>query len=79
MISLQEKTNFFEKHVGEYAKLGVGVESTAQIFSLNNSFQTSIHTTNVQHDIIYEHSLPMPLVSNVLRKTKSMWIKPRDP
>jgi ribonucleoside-diphosphate reductase subunit M2 len=26
MISLQGKTNFFEKRVGEYAKSGVGVE-----------------------------------------------------
>ncbi len=71
MISLQGKTNFFEKHVGEYAKLGVGVESTAaQIFSLDISFYTTIHTANLQHDIIYEHSLSMPLVSEALQKTK---------
>ncbi len=38
MISLQGKTNFFEKRVGEYAKSGVGVESRAQIFRLDVSF-----------------------------------------
>jgi ribonucleoside-diphosphate reductase subunit M2 len=27
-ISLQGKTNFFEKHVGEYAKSGVGTNET---------------------------------------------------
>jgi hypothetical protein len=37
-LSSQEKTNFFEIRVGEYAELGVGVESTAQIFSLDVSF-----------------------------------------
>ncbi len=37
-ISLQGKTNFFEKCVREYAKLGVGIESAAQVFSLNVSF-----------------------------------------
>jgi ribonucleoside-diphosphate reductase subunit M2 len=30
MISLQGKTNFFEKRVGEYAKAGVGVPRTKQ-------------------------------------------------
>jgi ribonucleoside-diphosphate reductase subunit M2 len=29
MISLQGKTNFFEKRVGEYAKSGVGVSDSA--------------------------------------------------
>ena len=38
MISLQGKTNFFEKRVGEYAKSGVGVDSTEQIFSLDAYF-----------------------------------------
>jgi ribonucleoside-diphosphate reductase subunit M2 len=37
-ISLQGKTNFFEKHVGEYAESGQGVESTAQVISFNVSF-----------------------------------------
>jgi ribonucleoside-diphosphate reductase beta chain len=38
MISLQGKSNFFEKRVGEYAKSGVGVENMAQIFSHDVSF-----------------------------------------
>ena len=35
MISLQGKTNFFEKRVGEYAKSGVGVSKEEQVFSLD--------------------------------------------
>jgi ribonucleoside-diphosphate reductase subunit M2 len=38
MISLQGKTNFFEKRVGEYAKSGVGVSSEDQVFSLDADF-----------------------------------------
>ena len=38
MISLQGKTNFFEKRVGEYAKLGVGVDCADQTFALDTSF-----------------------------------------
>lgn len=38
LISLQGKTNFFEKRVGEYAKSGVGVDSSQQIFDLNAEF-----------------------------------------
>ncbi len=38
MISLQGKTNFFKKRVGEYSKSGVGVDSMAQAFSLDVSF-----------------------------------------
>jgi ribonucleoside-diphosphate reductase subunit M2 len=37
-ISLQGKTNFFEKRVGEYAKSGVGVDRTDQTFALDASF-----------------------------------------
>jgi ribonucleoside-diphosphate reductase subunit M2 len=37
-ISLQGKTNFFEKRVGEYSKSGVGVDETDQTFTLNASF-----------------------------------------
>ena len=36
--SLQGKTNFFEKRVGEYAKLGVGVDRADQTFTLDASF-----------------------------------------
>jgi ribonucleoside-diphosphate reductase subunit M2 len=38
MISLQGKTNFFEKRVGGYAKLGIGVDHADQSFTLNASF-----------------------------------------
>ena len=37
-ISLQGKTNFFEKHVGEYSKSGVGVDRADQSFALDTSF-----------------------------------------
>ena len=38
MISLEGKTNFFEKRVGEYAKSGVGVSKDEQIFDLTTDF-----------------------------------------
>jgi len=38
MISLQGKTNFFEKCVGEYSKSGIGVDKADQIFALDTSF-----------------------------------------
>ena len=38
MISLQGKTNFFEKRVSEYAKSGVGVDSTQQVISFDEDF-----------------------------------------
>ena len=38
MISLQGKTNFFEKRVGEYAKAGVGVAKEDQVFTLDAEF-----------------------------------------
>jgi len=38
LISLQGKTNFFEKRVGEYSKSRVGVESADQVFCLDTSF-----------------------------------------
>jgi ribonucleotide reductase beta subunit family protein with ferritin-like domain len=38
MISLQGKTNFFEKRVGEYSKAGVGVQSADQTFRLDADF-----------------------------------------
>ena len=37
-ISLQGKTIFFEKQVGEYSKSGVGVDDTDQNFTLDASF-----------------------------------------
>ena len=37
-ISLQGKTNYFEKQVGEYSKSGVGIDRADQSFSLNASF-----------------------------------------
>jgi len=38
LISLQGKTNFFEKRVGEYAKSGVGVDAKTQVFDLDADF-----------------------------------------
>jgi ribonucleoside-diphosphate reductase subunit M2 len=38
MISLQGKTNFFEKRVSEYAKAGVGVDSASQVISFDEDF-----------------------------------------
>ena len=37
-ISLQGKTNFFEKRVGEYSKSGVGVDHADQSFALDARF-----------------------------------------
>jgi ribonucleoside-diphosphate reductase subunit M2 len=37
-ISLQGKTNFFKKRVGEYFKSGVGTDRAGQSFVLDNSF-----------------------------------------
>ena len=44
MISLQGKTNFFEKRVGEYSKSGVGVDIDDQTFALDVSFRPSLPT-----------------------------------
>jgi ribonucleoside-diphosphate reductase beta chain len=38
MISIQGKTNFFEKRVGDYQKSGVMAEKAKQVFSLNEDF-----------------------------------------
>ncbi|MFZ1703850.1 MAG: ribonucleotide-diphosphate reductase subunit beta [Saprospiraceae bacterium] len=38
MISLQGKTNFFEKRVGDYQKSGVMAEKDKQVFSLEEDF-----------------------------------------
>ena len=38
MISLQGKTNFFEKRVGEYSKAGVGIDRSEQVFKLDADF-----------------------------------------
>ena len=38
LISLQGKTNFFEKRVSEYAKSGVGVSKDEQVFSMDSDF-----------------------------------------
>lgn len=38
MISLQGKTNFFEKRVSEYAKNGVGVDATQQKIAFDEDF-----------------------------------------
>lgn len=38
MISLQGKTNFFEKRVSEYSKSGVGVEAAQQVIAFDEDF-----------------------------------------
>lgn len=38
MISLQGKTNFFEKRVAEYKKAGVNSQKVNQTFSLDEDF-----------------------------------------
>lgn len=38
MISLEGKSNFFEKRVGEYSKAGVGVNPEEQVFALDAEF-----------------------------------------
>ena len=38
MISLQGKTNFFEKRVSEYAKAGVGYDQAQQAISFDEDF-----------------------------------------
>lgn len=38
MISLEGKSNFFEKRVGEYSKAGVGVPAVEQVFALDAEF-----------------------------------------
>ena len=38
MISLEGKTNFFEKRVGEYAKAGVGLTKESRVFTIEEDF-----------------------------------------
>ena len=38
LISLQGKTNFFEKRVGDYQKSGVMADKDKQVFSLDEDF-----------------------------------------
>lgn len=38
MISIQGKTNFFEKRVGDYQKAGIMAEKSKQVFSLDEDF-----------------------------------------
>ena len=38
LISLQGKTNFFEKRVGDYQKAGVMVNRADQVFTLDAEF-----------------------------------------
>jgi ribonucleoside-diphosphate reductase subunit M2 len=51
-ISLQGKTNFVEKRVGEYSKSGVGIDQADQLFSLDASFWDEWNDENVQLNII---------------------------
>ena len=56
-ISLQGKTNFFEKWVGEYSKSGVGIDRADQSFALDTSFWDEWNDKNVQlkHYFLKKH------------------------
>jgi ribonucleotide reductase beta subunit family protein with ferritin-like domain len=43
-ISLQGNTNFFKKCVGEYSKMGVGVDCLEQSFALDQLLMHQTHT-----------------------------------
>ena len=47
-ISLQGKTNFFKKWVGENSKSGVGIDQADQSFALGASFWDEWNEENVQ-------------------------------
>ncbi len=50
MISLQGKTNFFEKRVGDYQKAGVSVwQSNAEFFSLEEDFNYIKYNYHVRY------------------------------
>ncbi len=53
MISLQGKTNFFEKQVGEYSKSGVGIDQADQSFAINSSFWDEYNDEHVQLNTIF--------------------------
>jgi ribonucleotide reductase beta subunit family protein with ferritin-like domain len=53
MISLQGKTNFFKKQVGEYSKSKVGIDRADQSFALNTSFGDERNDENVQLKYIF--------------------------
>ena len=38
LLSLEGKTNFFERRVSEYAKAGVGVDPASQKFAIDAEF-----------------------------------------
>ena len=38
LISMRNKTNFFEKRVGEYSKTGLNVDDCAMTFDLDEDF-----------------------------------------
>jgi hypothetical protein len=57
-ISLQGKTNFFEKRVGEYAKSGVGVDCADQTFALDASFLWENEQTKNTHYIDHTSTTP---------------------
>ena len=44
MISLQGKTNFFEKRVSDYAKAGVNVSASAKSDATNNNSTSKTFT-----------------------------------
>ncbi len=51
IISLQGKTNFSEKCVGEYSKFGVGVDTAHQTSTLDTSFRPPYPTFILHHPL----------------------------
>ena len=64
-ISLQGKTNFFKKRVGEYLKSGIGVDCADQTFALDTSFWWE-RTHNIQNAYyIYQETPSNTLLSHM--------------
>jgi hypothetical protein len=57
-ISLQGKTNFFEKSVGEYSKSGVGVDCADQTLLLTPASDGNEHTHNIQNAYYIDQETP---------------------
>jgi hypothetical protein len=64
--------NFVEKHVREYAKLRVGVENMAQIFSFDVGFSATSIPPMYSTILFINTLLPCPLSPRLYRKQKTM-------
>ena len=88
-ISLQGKTNFFEKSVGEYSKSGVGVDRADQTFARDASFWPPLSISYLMLHVTYflfhlEHTNPHTwcllrlyretITQRVTNVTKDLWV-----